>query len=1012
MSSEKKAHAPPTASPEVESEVTSEAVPEKLALEETEEKSEEKLEKTPEEPVKDEPMTETKTEEGQNDEKPAEAPADPPQEEEPVQSEATQKPQDPKDDPTETPKVKEKEKAKEEERDQDQNKDEGKDENEDKNTDIDVENDADNDADDNDDKDHVKEKEGGQIKEEEKDLGTPPAPEMDEEVSKADDSVGDAPNEEGEKTDDAMDTEDQTTNRTDVAEEASTSSKTELPYSTRGRSTGNEAGSGGESWDRGALDSLEEIGRAKEHTAPAPLGASFLEALSEEERRTRTRFLPDVDGMHILRKGEIKDDIALARSLVSASGVTSLKKSKAKRSRSDEEAMDVDEEEAASPSEDDRSSENTRGTAVIEFRARDLVVPSNSFVAPNGVGPVAKDDEREEHEDRSNTLGAVKALLQSPSVVDSVIAFNPPRPPESIGAKKKHRMLRWERRPEDVEVDLNNYRKTVQRTRQELHSAETEYTRLETIDAHLRWHYLGHLNLMNEEFMRLNEEFSAVQQECVKAADLLTSRTRSRGAGKGSYVMRDVLTVLKSRGAEAQDKDAMDVDPSRVALGVPGTAGVGGLPPLAFDDWKRSTTITPMSPASSWIVPGEKVTTPYGDGIITEIHPALNFQEFSAPNKTNEKSGDDEKSSDSASGKDSDASKGSKRKKDKSEFKGEKNKQPPAAVASVLPTRVSAKLAYGTGHFSLDAITATENPAALSDAKLANRWKSMIDSALSVSGCLDIQGMSSIVPKAAREKTESDSSDIDEGSQGRSEDPQEESEMVDSNDSTPFGVGGKKEERVLPFGSGMLPTSSGRGAVLQDLSITDIEKAMNDALFSGRGVLGETTYQGVTEDFRKWEDDETEYLTLQASVLQRRNALVRQKRIRMLNERTNAATTDRYHRAEELVSEMRADLKSLKQRLEQELQELGIDESTGEQILSSFYRYHADEDDEEEEEDAMEITSPKRTRDEDGVIEEGFADSRYGEDADRDSTDEAGTDELSGDDLESHRASKKLRPSQ
>lgn len=50
---------------------------------------------------------------------------------------------------------------------------------------------------------------------------------------------------------------------------------------------------------------------------------------------------------------------------------------------------------------------------------------------------------------------------------------------------------------------------------------------------------------------------------------------------------------------------------------------------------------------------------------------------------------------------------------------------------------------------------------------------------------------------------------------------------------------------------------------------------------------------------------------------------MRQKRIRLLNERTSVATADRYHRAEELVSEMRADLTSLKQRLDEELTELG-----------------------------------------------------------------------------------------
>jgi hypothetical protein len=43
----------------------------------------------------------------------------------------------------------------------------------------------------------------------------------------------------------------------------------------------------------------------------------------------------------------------------------------------------------------------------------------------------------------------------------------------------------------------------------------------------------------------------------------------------------------------------------------------------------------------------------------------------------------------------------------------------------------------------------------------------------------------------------------------------------------------------------------------------------------------------------------------------------------MLNERTFEATSERTHKVEALVSEMRTDLKSLKLRLEEELHELG-----------------------------------------------------------------------------------------
>ena len=101
-------------------------------------------------------------------------------------------------------------------------------------------------------------------------------------------------------------------------------------------------------------------------------------------------------------------------------------------------------------------------------------------------------------------------------------------------------------------------------------------------------------------------------------------------------------------------------------------------------------------------------------------------------------------------------------------------------------------------------------------------------------------------------------------------------------------------------------------------------------------------------------------------MLQLRNSLYRQKRIRMNNERTSNAANERYDRAEGLGVEMRADLKSLKHRLDEELNKLGelcgtmvlagdlssstnvnlpnalaivgIEEESAEKILSRFYR--------------------------------------------------------------------------
>lgn len=166
---------------------------------------------------------------------------------------------------------------------------------------------------------------------------------------------------------------------------------------------------------------------------------------------------------------------------------------------------------------------------------------------------------------------------------------------------------------------------------------------------------------------------------------------------------------------------------------------------------------------------------------------------------------------------------------------------------------------------------------------------------------------------------------------------------------------------------------------------------------------------GVTKDVRKWEEDEYEYYTLQASVLQLKNALYRQRRIRALNERTSISMTDRYQRAEDLVAEMRSDLKSLKRRLEDELTELGITEEMAEGILSKFYLGH-------DEEDKGDASTPKRLRRTSTMSREmldetsGIAKMQDGDP--RDSMDDQGTDDLSGDDHEANPASKKLRTSQ
>jgi hypothetical protein len=145
-------------------------------------------------------------------------------------------------------------------------------------------------------------------------------------------------------------------------------------------------------------------------------------------------------------------------------------------------------------------------------------------------------------------------------------------------------------------------------------------------------------------------------------------------------------------------------------------------------------------------------------------------------------------------------------------------------------------------------------------------------------------------------------------------------------------------QSFLPYGSSMFPTAAGRAARLHDAPIADLEGELTTQMLGNEIVLGVKDNKGVPAKFREWEDIRDELSVLRASVLQRRNELARQRRVRALNERAFTTTRDKSLRVEHLVSEMRADLKSLKDRLDYELIELGIDGEKADCLLSAHYK--------------------------------------------------------------------------
>jgi len=740
-------------------------------------------------------------------------------------------------------------------------------------------------------------------------------------------------------------------------------------YSTRGRST--EAVVIEEKPDRIHIrDTFEESPRPKDQLS----GVSFLDdAMTEEERRTRTRYIPGVDGMNMLRKNEIKDDLSLASSLPSILSPSGLLQTRTERlgsaSGRGNNAMNVDGDEST-------LTLNDESTTIIELPSSNLTIPSDTFVAPKGV--IVGDT------DNNIEVKEFEPIVPSPSEVESVMSFNPPRPPESVGGKKKHRMIRWERRPEDIEVDMKNYRRTVQRTRQELQKSETEYERLEMIDAHLRHHFLNHSQLLEKEYNHLQDKLDVEVENLLNESDLVGSRTRSRNLTRVDVVMRDVLTMLTRN---EQKDDLMDGLVTEDSASSDVFVGMGGLNNQAFTDWERTTKLEPMRPCVSWIEPGQRVTTLYGEGTVVEVFPP------ESPT-ANDNAG----TSESGQGIKSHLKKGP---KNSNEIIGANLDQDYNKIKydPLLPFRVKVRLGYGVGIFVANSIIKIESSAHFTDSKLAKRWKGMINSALEVGPCIDLQGL---VP-SFENSVQGFSSNSEKGiKESLSTEVGVRSMNVTSNAMR------NSNDDFLTVGASLVPTKFGRGNFLHDMNISDIEETLQHVLYNGHGVLGRKSNPGVTHDFRKWEDDEQEYLNLRASVLQLRNALYRQRRIRVLNERTTTSMNDRYLRAEELVSEMRSDLKSLKRRLGDELKELGITDGTANKILFQFYQGH-------HEEDRGDALTPKRLRRASSMIGEMLTDINIENDRrdgdSRDSMDDQGTDDLSGDDLEARRPAKKIRSS-
>lgn len=386
---------------------------------------------------------------------------------------------------------------------------------------------------------------------------------------------------------------------------------------------------------------------------PRPTRESFLsDSLTEEERRTRTRFLPDVDGMQSLSRSEAKSDLTMAR----ASAEQQRNKRNRSRPQSRENSNDSDEELLDAALEDDAA------LHVTHVHRHSLALPAVHAFVP----PATSDDD----------------VHPSPRRVEAIVAFNPPRPTESVGAVRAHRLARWERRPDDIDTDLNKCRKTVQKTREELANVELELQTVTAVDNCLRRHFLHQVTCLNEEMAHVGDALSAAQAECLQVCQLpQLQRARTRGAFKAGSILKDVLQALRAKGPPPAPVDSrMDVDGESSSKTLPGD---GGMRAASLSDWDRSIVDEQeptTEPASTW-VSGKTAD----GGTVVALEPGI-----------------------------------------------------PVGDAS-LPPRAKVSYPYGEGYFAMDGLKVqTMDPAYMTDEQLVQRWEGLLSRGVALGGTVDI----------------------------------------------------------------------------------------------------------------------------------------------------------------------------------------------------------------------------------------------------------------------------------
>lgn len=610
---------------------------------------------------------------------------------------------------------------------------------------------------------------------------------------------------------------------------------------------------------------------------------SFLDMLNEEQRRVRHRYIPGVDGFRKLYKGEVRSDMIEARRMA--------KKVMPRKESIEEEEEDAAAMEGVEKSEVGGGGEDVPPEEEEEEEEDDGMPGREAFIAPTKEsrkmalsGQLASllDNTDFEESIKGSTPSSSpiqsskktsKTLLKSPQLVDTLTSFNPPRPQESTTYKTHHRLKRWEENPKEVESDLSNYRKTVTRTREELDIAKNEHGRIESVSSLMRNHFMNHLISYRKEMQVINDSMGGVTGNCGKLDDEyngLRSLVRTRGVNVRS--MKDIIGTLKMLGEEIEGVKADDDDDDNDVLKNDDwrVMGVGGV----------STKEKKTKMANGWLLVGDEVivSSTGEEGVVTAVTgPQLE--------KAEEAKKDDAMDVDSPNKKESAT---------KSEAATKS-----AAKEVLKPTTISVKLTKSDKVQTYSPSEVEFNPKSLptlllSDPKLAKRWEDMVSTALATGVDHDTLAMEEYISSSlAKDQTSEDKKDD----------------------------GKTSPKSVLPFGSGLVAAPNDVKNCPSVIPMDNLEETVRKVVYEADKPRIMVT---MSDNLRQAEARQEEMNVLKGKVLQLRNKLGRQKRLRSLNERSLIAGKNKANKVEGLLLEMQMDLKNLKTRLHKEVTDLGI----------------------------------------------------------------------------------------